>query len=210
MKVYKLLYKLSTEILPIAFWVLLIFGFDKPYIALITLLCAVIHEIGHYTAILLLKCDTGTPIGHFSGFRIKKKNIVSYRKSIIIFLGGPMANFAFGMLFFLPSFFSGYSFWVFAINIGTAFSNLLPIRGYDGYNIMFSIIKNKGLVNAEIWLRRASFLFCTLLSFLSLYLMYYRDGGYWIYGIFTAMMISEMSQALGSQVCTNNEEKRRF
>ena len=210
MIVYKLLHRLSSEILPIAFWVLLLFGFDKPYIALITLICAVVHELGHYAAILLLKFDTGTPIGHFSGFRIRGKSIISYGKSILVFLGGPIANLIFAGLFLIPALFGGYAFMLFIINIGTAISNLLPIKGYDGYNVLLSLIKKRGFLYGEVWLRRVSFFLCTVFCFLSLYMMYYRDGGYWVFGIFIAMIISEMAESLDRPVYTNKREKQRF
>ena len=52
MIVYKIVSKTYKEILPLLFWVLLLFGFDKAYIAVLTLLVALVHEVGHYIAFL--------------------------------------------------------------------------------------------------------------------------------------------------------------
>ena len=55
----KILKTLSESILPIFFWVLMIFGMDVPYIAILTIIAAVIHEIGHIEAIRHLRLDRG-------------------------------------------------------------------------------------------------------------------------------------------------------
>ena len=203
MKIYKILSKLSVEILPLFFWVLLLFGFDKAYIAIITLLSAVIHELGHFIAILLLKCDTGMPFGHFSGFLIKQKSITSYRKSIIILLCGPMANIAAFLLLILLSEVSNYFLVAAFINFATAISNLLPIKGHDGYSVLSELFKLKGYETAIKAIEVVSFALCLTATFLSLYMMYYLNAGYWIFGIFIITVLSEMSARLKTTLWKN-------
>ena len=46
-----------TEVLSVVFWVLVIFGFDLPYVAVLTIAAALIHELAHLTAIFAFKKD---------------------------------------------------------------------------------------------------------------------------------------------------------
>ena len=46
--------KLISSILPPLFWGLIIFGFEEPYLAVTSLICAMIHELGH---LLLTPCE---------------------------------------------------------------------------------------------------------------------------------------------------------
>ncbi len=204
MKLYKLLSKLTNEILPLMFWILLLFGFDKVYMAIITILSAVLHELGHYIAITALKCDTGAPIGHISGFRIRQRQITSYTKNVIIFACGPLSNFAVATLLFPFSFANKYIFVVCVINFATAISNLLPIKGYDGYSILAEIIKSSNRLIGVRFIEATSFCLCTVLTFLSLYMMYYRNGGYWLFGLFIVNILSEMSHSLKTTLYENN------
>ena len=207
MKLYKYvkktLLKLSHEYLPLLFWILLLFGFDKPYIAILTLLCAGIHESGHIAAIVLLKCDTGLPFGHFSGLRIRQNSESSYIKSIIIYALGPGTNFLAALLLF-PWIFSNHYIFVFALlNFATAFSNLLPVRSYDGYSILSEIFKMRAMDRALRLLDFLSFTICALFALASLYMMYYRNEGYWMYGLFMVTVLSEISKALKTSVWEN-------
>ena len=203
MKLYKLMMKLATEILPLVFWVLLLFGFDKVYMAVITIIAAILHEAGHYTAIKLLKCDTGTPIGHFSGFRIRQKQTTSYSKNILVLLSGPLANLVFSCLLFPFAFKSNYIAVVCLINFATAVSNLLPIRGYDGYTILEELFKSRYFSSGLKALNCISFSLSVTLAFLALYMMYYLNEGYWLFAIFIVNLLSEMSRELKMRVCAN-------
>lgn len=204
MKLYKLFTKLVTEILPLLFWILLIFGFDKVYMATLTIISAVIHEAGHYIAIILLKCDTGAPVGHISGFRIRQKQITSYTKNIIIFAAGPFSNFLFTLILLPFVFADRYFLTACIINFATALSNLLPIKGYDGFSILSEFLKSRSCDGGIRLLSAVSFALSAVLLFLSLYMMYFYNEGYWIFGIFLANLMSEMSYKLNLTVCENN------
>ena len=85
--------KLLFKVLPILFWMLLLFGFDIPYIAVITLISAVIHELSHITASILLAGGFRFR-GAVSGFRLALKNKTSYKAEILIAAAGPLSNLA--------------------------------------------------------------------------------------------------------------------
>ena len=84
------------------------------------------------------------------------------------------------------------------VNIFTALSNLLPIKGYDGYGALRAIIKKHELPNKfssalSITSSSLVFAFCIF----SLYLIDRYNGGYWIFGVFFVSMIKELKSELG-------------
>jgi hypothetical protein len=83
-------------------------------------------------------------------------------------------------------------------------SNLLPIEGYDGYGALTSISGMLGSGELEPFvLKWISFFFTALMTLISLYLMYYLNGGYWIFAIFSVSTLSFIKKSLEMQ-------KRRF
>ena len=86
-RILKTLRLLADSVLPILFWLSLIFGFDAPYIAVLTVICAIAHELGHIAAIYLFTENAARITGHSSGFRIKRDSTLSYKKEIMILLG---------------------------------------------------------------------------------------------------------------------------
>ena len=193
MKVVYFLYK----ILPLVFWCLLILGFDLPYIAVLTVISAIIHECGHIFFAEKNKASE-LPEACLTGFRIKIHGM-SYREEMLVAMGGPLFNFAVGILFsfaFRSTPFHSYSA-VFAMtNFMTAFSNLLPIEGYDGYKILYclgSMIFDD--VSAfESALLRLSLLLSSSLCFLSLYLILKVGEGYWIFVIFFSVTLARLTK----------------
>lgn len=187
-------------VLPILFWLLLIYGFDEPCVAGVTVIAAIIHEAGH-EGYVFFKCGLPYSVrGALSGFRIRRKEHFSYCEEIKLYFAGPFANFA-AALTSLPFLCISRDYiGLFAlINIATAVSNLLPVKGHDGYGIVKTYLEMKE--TPEIYfsiLMAFSFVFVILLCFFSLYLMDRCDGGYWIYGIFIISLISEISNMLKS------------
>lgn len=181
--------RLLLRILPSLFWLLLIFGFDLPHIAVSTVISALIHESAHVFA-------TCKITGRFklksaiSGLRLNTGQQISYKQEIIVALAGPLSNLAVFIISFLLFPRSRYTLIFGILNLFTALSNLMPIEGYDGYRILECIILHYGNDGALLkWLQRISFTFVTLFSLLALYLMKSLDGGYWIYFIFIAVLI---------------------
>ncbi len=188
------LFRSILSLLPLIFWVLIILGFDSPYIGICTIISAVIHEAGH---ILMAKTiSAGYSLSAvFSGFRIKGCKTISYKEEAIIAAAGPALNIAvFVLCLLLARNREGYTVTFGVLNLFTALSNLLPIHGYDGYRIIDCIFKIFGKSEIPFFILRAiSFSFVIIFSFISLYLMARLDGGYWIYFIFVFSMIKFIS-----------------
>ena len=176
----------------VIFWLLLIYGFDEPCEAGITVLCALIHELGHFTYIVCLRGDTARLGSVVNGFRIRRARSVSYRDELAAYASGPIANLA-AMLITLPFLANGYASLFAAINVITAVSNLLPIRGYDGYGIARAFFQSKEW-SATV-LDGISFALETAICLFSLYAMEKVGEGYWIFGIFFFSLISDMLRA---------------
>lgn len=176
---------ITSSVLPVIFWVLLIFGFDAPYIAILTIITAAVHELGHITAIIVLDGAAALPRGHLSGFRIRRRRALAYRAEIAVLLAGPMLNVALFLLT-LPFFrlCNGYVAMLGAISLATALSNLLPIEGYDGYGVLYQLFSSREMNGAVRALESLSFIFSVVLTFLSLYLIDKFGSGYWIFSIF--------------------------
>jgi Zn-dependent protease len=184
---------LSEGFLPLLFWISLIFGFDKPYLAVLTVLCALIHELGHITVILLKKVGFRLR-GHLSGFRISERSL-SYGDKISILLGGPMANIlVFLLIALLPLPKNGYLSSFGELNLITALSNLMPIEGYDGYGIISSILERYEIAPGVRLLKIASFLICIAAVFLSLYLLSRYNFGYWIFGLYFSIILAKIKE----------------
>lgn len=191
-RIIEFLKLLSGSILPIVFWVSLIFGFDVPYIAVLTLVCAAVHEIGHSVAISLFKGKKELR-GHSSGFRIRKGGILSYSSEIAILLAGPLVNICIFLLT-LPfgNALSGYVRILGFINLATGISNLLPIEGYDGYGALCMILRSRGVAHLIRLLEAFSFMLSVFITFVALHLIDVFGEGYWIFGLFFFMMLSKL------------------
>ena len=208
MQINEILKNISKHVgtpISIIFWLLLIFAFESPTDGCMTVLSALIHESGHFLYTLLYLKSPSPPSGVLSGFRIKKKGVMSYGEEIMLYLSGPIANLAFSILL-LPFFFLSERFAkeFFIINIFTMLSNLLPVEGYDGYGAILAIAQRFGAEGrARETLCTISFFLTALMMLISLYLMYYLNGGYWIYAVFSISAFSFIKKSLNSQ-------KRRF
>lgn len=190
--------KKLLAILPMFFWLILIFGFDEAEMALITLSAALLHEMGHIGYLLISKKITPSIRGVVSGFRIKTSALLSYSEEQAFYLAGPLMNLA---MFVFASFLSqafGRLWSVIAmVNLVSALSNLLPIEGYDGYGIIRTALQRNE--NSELGLKILS-LFSTSLIFLlcifSLYIINKFNGGYWIFFIFFISMVKRIKEDL--------------
>lgn len=193
--ILKILNELSTSFLPLLFWASVMFGFDAPYIAILTIISAIIHEAGHICAMLLLSRDTGVLSPRLLGFRINKQGIDSYKNEILILLLGPMANIILGLIVLALSFGKSEYLILFAlINILSGVSNLLPLEGYDGFNILVWIFEERGKYLYIRLLRSLSFLISVLLTFISLYLVYILNTGYWLFFLFFVSMMNNIGK----------------
>ena len=183
------------KVLPVGFWLALIFAFDEPYVAFLTLIAVAVHEAGHIAALVYFSHGYRF-FGVGSGFRLSAREALSYREEIVVAASGPLVNIA---LFIAASpliiLGGGEYARVFGlINLFTAISNLLLIEGYDGYRIAECFINQyaRGSVPYAL-LRASSFLLSALLALSALYLIRSFDGGYWIFFIFLFALLRAMA-----------------
>ena len=194
-RLIELLELLSGSVLPIIFWISVIFGFDLPYIAVLTIIAAVLHELGHYIAIACF-CSKSVRIrGHTSGFRIRRSSSLSYLREIVILLSGPTANLLVFLLTLpLGDAMDGYLKVLGYVSLVTGLSNLMPIEGYDGYGAICELFKYLGRDHLIRKLEAASFLFCISITFVALYLIERFSEGWWIFGLFFFTTLSKLAK----------------
>jgi Zn-dependent protease len=192
-RIIEVLELFAGSILPIIFWISVIFGFDTPYIAILTILSAAIHEIGHYATILYFTEKRTEIRGHTTGFRIKESVMLSYPQEISILLAGPISNI---IIFILTLPFgyalSGYLKFFGYINLATGISNLLPLDGYDGYGALSTFFRSRGATHLIKRLEVFSFVFSIAVTFISLHIIDILGEGYWIFGLFFFTMLSKL------------------
>ena len=186
------------DFLPMLFWVLILFSFEEVFLAITSLICALIHELGHMVCIILTRKGNFSFRSVVNGFRIKPRGVRSYKEEILIYLSGPLANvFAFIVCAIMSIALDKAFATAAIINLATALSNLLPIRGYDGYGAIQAFINDRELP-CSVWhtvcclSTSMIFIFCIL----SLYFIDRSDGGYWIFAVFFVSMIKEVKEGL--------------
>lgn len=188
---------LFCAILPSVFWCLVIFGFEDVTAAVATIISALIHEGGHILYIAFRRLPSGGIRGVLSGFRIRTTSLTSYNDKIITYLAGPAANIAafFALTPLIP--FGNFFALLGVMNLATAISNLLPIEGYDGYGILYTLSERNEWSTAMKALETVSTFLIFMLAILSLYLIDRYGGGYWLFAIFFSMMIKRIGKGLG-------------
>lgn len=186
------------SILPAFFWLFLIFGFDEPLMAVMTIISAIIHETGHIGYILIKKRIKPSIRGVISGFRIKTTATFSYEEEMGMYLSGPAFNLAaFVLLSFLAIPFGSSLALCAIINLATALSNLLPIDGYDGYGALAAAINIKNVRDESIGrLYLISSALTVILCIISLYFIDRQGEGYWIFIIFFISMIKCINKSI--------------
>ena len=177
---------------PYFFTALIIFSFEDGKMAALTLLCAALHEIGH--AVALRAVGKGFSFkGVLSGFRIKPKKALSYSEEILVSAAGPAVNLILFTAFLIPGDKSTGAFAL--LNLFTALSNLIPIKGYDGYRILRVLfLKYERSFFADNVLPKISFTLIALLTLLSLYFISRLNCGYWTFFIFIFFLLSEIKK----------------
>ncbi len=192
------IFKQIMAFLPSLFWLLLIYGFDEPLPAGITVICALLHELGHITFLLLKNNGKLHIRSTLSGFRIKRYLTHSYIEDAWLYASGPIANILSAVLILsFPNLPYDYKELFISLNLVTAISNLLPIRTYDGYGIIFSLLMHYEAKDTFLSLLYiVSFFLTAILSFLSLYIVSRIGNSYWMAGLFIVMLVGEVSERL--------------
>ena len=195
-----------NSFLLILFWVLIIYGFDEAGDAGLTIIAAVIHELGHF-CYYVFSGKTFMKFGaRANGLRITKKQNLSFQQEIVLCLCGPAANILCATvgvaLCFLQR--SDYIEKFCVLNAVTAISNLLPIEGYDGYRCINCALADRGATDSAYKiLGCVSFAIVCILTILSLYFMFRMDGGYWMYAVFAISAYLTVARSLKSTFSEN-------
>ncbi len=176
------------------FWILVMLGFEGVGGAILTLMAVIIHETGHLAALFILGHESGVPLPRMPGFSIRVRATLSYKEDIIVAAAGPLANLLTALML-LPI--RQVAEPLILISVLTALSNLLPVRGYDGYRILTSLI---GMLGADRMLSRLpdilSFGTAVVAVLMSLYFIYVFDAGYWIFGVFFIFLLGEVKKSI--------------
>ena len=185
---------LEGAALPVLFWVSLIYGFDEPCVAGLTIAAALLHELGHLFALLLMG-ESGSLRGHISGFRIKKE--MGYKRELLLLAAGPFTNLGLALaLMPLSGVGGGYIGLFSEINLLSGITSLAPIEGYDGYGIIKRLLALSGSLHRESVLSALSFTISCALVFLSLYLMLRAGGGWWLFGVFSGIVFMKIKRII--------------
>ena len=192
------------RVLPFLFILFLMLAFDAVWVAVLTLLVAALHELGHIAAALTVGVgDMSIPRAVLTGLRIRLGRLLSYREEVIVALGGPLANIlAFFALLPLTRV-NNYIITLAAINLLTAVSNLIPIRGFDGQRILTGLLASRvSAVVIDTVTRGLTVGISAAVALLSLIFMMRVGEGYWIFAVFFAILCKEI---LGNRRRTKNE-----
>ena len=192
------IFRLTEQLLSVLFWVLIIYGFDEPYAASLTLIAAVAHECGHEGYLFISGSGGKRLSGRLSGFLISKPRERGYREEIMLYISGPLANLLLAALFFLLiSPLGDYARVGAFINLATGLSNLAPLPGYDGHGIIRTLLDAHGAPAILYKLLSAlSFFISATAAFIALYLLLRVGDGYWIYGIFISGTLAQIADGL--------------
>ena len=188
-------FRLILGILPVVFWLCLIYSFDEKLGAGITILAMVIHELGHLVCIYFITGKWQALKSTFNGFRIPEERYLSYKQQMLQYASGAISNIIAALLAPICIGLNDYSETFVIINFATAISNLLPRDGYDGYRLIYSFIGylnlgHRGYTILEI----ISFLCTATLCIFSMFLVYTFGNGYWFMAIFLLAMISKLEK----------------
>lgn len=180
------------------FWILLAITFEDVSVAIISVVCVIIHECGHLCCLRLFGKKTSIR-SIINGFKITSYDLLSYKEERAVYLSGPFFNLL-SALFVLPFAKNDYAFNFITLSFLTALSNLLPIEGYDGFGAIRCFIEEKYVSPTPFQI--LSFLsFCLVFAFciMSLYLIDRVGEGYWIYAIFLASLIKAIKRDITIQ-----------
>ena len=185
-----------ASFLSVFFWLFLLLGFDGLHTASLTVAAALIHELGHEIALILIGKAPQLPRPRLNGFRINARDMLSYKDEMLVCVAGPLANVAVWLvgISLCPEWAQLFS----VVNLITALSNLLPLRGYDGYRMIAAVLGELGWDVGRRILDSLSFFIATAALFISLYFIDRLDAGYWIFGGFFIFLLKEMKISINA------------
>lgn len=175
----------------LVFWLCMLYGSDEIAVATSTLLCVAVHETAH-VAVLQTRGRILCPKARAYGFKISIKDF-SYRQKMIATAAGPCANLL-AALILLPFFkYSPYFAELAFLNLMTALSNLIPISGTDGYNLILFTMDNASLSRRAYMILESVSLALNIFIFLiSAYIVLRIGESFWIWAIFFFSLVRNL------------------
>ncbi len=143
----------------------MLFVVDKKGIALITVVCVALHELGHIASLCLFGSQPDGIVFGIFGIRIQQNRyILSEFRQTVVVLCGPLVNLALFAVFLLANiiFQKQILLLISAVNLVMGVFNLLPIMPLDGGRILLSVLS---FFFAEKTVRRIMRVICIVLLF---------------------------------------------
>jgi len=194
----RLVFRFIQGVLPIIFWALLIYSFDDAYTAGLTVLSAAVHEFGHLFCAYCISGIRAHVHGRLPGLVMQHRGTLPYRKEMLLYSSGPLANLLTSLLSVVLAPRFGQPALDFAlINCLTAVSNLIPVKGYDGYGILRNVLASKcSFSTVSTVTESISLAFTVAMCFISLYFIERYDGGYWVFAVFLFALLSTVKRGV--------------
>ena len=181
------------EILAVVLWILLIYGFDEPYLAGLTIIAALVHECGHLIFIKYKFEGKFKAEGRLSGPRFCHRTYMNYGSEMLLYLSGAIANLLTALISLPFIGFGGYFSAFFTVNLATALTNLLPLSGHDGRGALNAALQKFSAPKCAFLVIKSV---CTALAalgcILGLFLLVRFGEGYWLFAIFYFSLLSEL------------------
>ncbi len=153
-------------------------------------MAAILHELGHLTAIRLLGLKVKNITLDILGARIAIDGaVISYRAEATVAFAGPLVNMS-SVLFFYECF---PNFSVFSLVLGVL--NLFPVFSLDGYRIIYSVIAMlSNEKNAEKLTKYISFVFLFFMWSFSAYMLLNLGSGFSLFLISCSLLFSNVQK----------------
>lgn len=189
----KLVKKICFSLLPLCFWLMVMLSFDDLSICILTILSASLHELSHIGAYAFIKRgEISFPRAVLNGLKLYTGTGLSYYEELIITLSGPLANILVFLLC-LPFFKSSDYIFTFGItNLLCGLTNLIPIKGYDGYGILYALVMARLHTGENEILELVSLLFSALITLISSVAIFIIGEGYWLFIVFFIHLLKEI------------------
>ena len=157
----------------------------------VLILSVAIHEFGHVVIARLCGIELSElKLGIFGASIIPRRNIFSYKKEILLCLGGPAFNFLSAFLFYHLRKDPNSLFLISSLSLGIL--NLFPIQGFDGGRIFEAFLcLLLTPQKSEVIIKTTSFFCLFILWIISVYLLIKASASLSLF-IFSASMFAKI------------------